>query len=131
MAICRRFPSITLWVDAICIIQLGLDERNSQVQLMSRIYRSADAVMSRLSIQKPWSSPKAKDQVHGLLSLLPFQAATDARDKIYAILSLLPSGSPAGYQVSRLSSVGFSSVYGVCGIPSVEWVSGFTLIRGT
>ncbi|VUC30110.1 unnamed protein product [Clonostachys rosea] len=41
----------TMWIDALCINQDDTAERNSQVQLMSRIYRSAWQVVSWLSDQ--------------------------------------------------------------------------------
>ncbi|KAH8647823.1 heterokaryon incompatibility protein-domain-containing protein [Xylariales sp. PMI_506] len=37
-----------LWVDAVCINQSSVQERNSQVQLMARIYSTADMVLSWL-----------------------------------------------------------------------------------
>ncbi|KAF2130650.1 HET-domain-containing protein, partial [Dothidotthia symphoricarpi CBS 119687] len=42
-----RYPDRTrdLWADALCINQFNLKERSSQVQLMSRIYSGAKAVL--------------------------------------------------------------------------------------
>lgn len=40
----RRGKDDTLWVDAICIDQNSLEEKNSQVALMARIYQSAKNV---------------------------------------------------------------------------------------
>ena len=37
--------SCYFWVDALCINQSDIDERNDQVQLMRRIYKQADSVM--------------------------------------------------------------------------------------
>lgn len=37
--------SITLWIDAICINQSDIREQNSQVEMMGRIYHSADNVV--------------------------------------------------------------------------------------
>ncbi|GAB1195639.1 hypothetical protein APSETT444_004901 [Aspergillus pseudonomiae] len=39
------------WVDAICINQEDIPEKNSQVLQMSSIYRSADAVLSWLGVE--------------------------------------------------------------------------------
>lgn len=38
----------TLWIDAICIDQKNIVERNNQVQLMSKIYEHADKVLAYL-----------------------------------------------------------------------------------
>lgn len=45
---------IPLWVDAICINQDNIAEKNAQVPLMSRIYASADMVIA-------WLGPEAND----------------------------------------------------------------------
>lgn len=45
----RRSESVVvLWVDAVCINQKNIKERNHQVQMMARIYRSAEKVISWL-----------------------------------------------------------------------------------
>ncbi|KAF2965914.1 hypothetical protein GQX73_g7663 [Xylaria multiplex] len=41
---------LTLWVDAICINQVDIDERNSQVALMALIYSRATAVVTWLGL---------------------------------------------------------------------------------
>ena len=41
----RTHRSRTLWVDALCINQRNIKERNHQVQMMGRIYRGANAVL--------------------------------------------------------------------------------------
>ncbi|KAF1980949.1 heterokaryon incompatibility, partial [Aulographum hederae CBS 113979] len=38
------YVPLRLWVDAVCINQQDIDERSSQVQLMSQIYRRAEQV---------------------------------------------------------------------------------------
>ena len=46
LAYARRFyADKPLWVDAICINQEDLDEKNYQVRMMSRIYKNADIVI--------------------------------------------------------------------------------------
>lgn len=37
-----------LWIDAVCINQLNVEERNRQVQMMARIYKSAEEVVAWL-----------------------------------------------------------------------------------
>jgi len=37
--------SILVWADALCIDQAGVEERNSQVQPMARIYRQAEMIV--------------------------------------------------------------------------------------
>jgi hypothetical protein len=48
--ICLRHPqdSVTLWIDAICIDQSNLQERNYQVKQMPNIYRAAQEVVAWL-----------------------------------------------------------------------------------
>ena len=41
----QQSEPITLWVDAICIDQSNRSERNSQVEMMDRIYTSAETVV--------------------------------------------------------------------------------------
>ncbi|KAK7913890.1 HET-domain-containing protein [Apiospora marii] len=43
-----KYQEITLWVDAICINQHDVDERNTQVQRMGDIYSLAESVISWL-----------------------------------------------------------------------------------
>lgn len=40
----RRFLSRTLWVDAVCINQADIEERNHEVSIMGHVYRSARQV---------------------------------------------------------------------------------------
>jgi len=54
-----------LWIDAICINQEDLQERNHQVQMMSRIYRSAQGVRVWLGANVPYFYGLSR-LVHGL-----------------------------------------------------------------
>ena len=45
LAVRRTYPEITIWIDAICINQSSISERNSQVQSMRDIYISASQVI--------------------------------------------------------------------------------------
>ncbi|TGJ81374.1 hypothetical protein E0Z10_g7399 [Xylaria hypoxylon] len=44
---------LTLWVDAVCINQISIDERNAQVALMALIYSRAAAVVTWLGLNEP------------------------------------------------------------------------------
>ncbi len=63
----------TFWIDAICINQKNIDERNTQVRLMKEIYRRAAEVVV-------WLGEDKKDSADGA-SLLPriHAAAQDAK----------------------------------------------------
>ncbi|KAL2124105.1 hypothetical protein VTJ04DRAFT_470 [Mycothermus thermophilus] len=54
---------IPLWIDALCINQDDIDERNSQVLLMGELYRHAAAVLS-------WLGGDEKQEDHPVLSSL-------------------------------------------------------------
>lgn len=43
-----ELASVLLWIDAVCINQEDIPERNSQVQMMGAIYRSATRIVSWL-----------------------------------------------------------------------------------
>jgi hypothetical protein len=46
LALRRRFGKLTIWVDAICINQADVAERNSQVPLMEDVYAQAESVLA-------------------------------------------------------------------------------------
>ena len=52
----------TLWVDAVCIDQISIAERNSQVTRMASIYRCAHSVVA-------WIGPESSDSKVALLTL--------------------------------------------------------------
>ncbi|KAE8340787.1 heterokaryon incompatibility protein-domain-containing protein [Aspergillus arachidicola] len=47
----QELADMPFWVDAICINQEDIPEKNSQVRQMSSIYRSADVVLSWLGVE--------------------------------------------------------------------------------
>ena len=55
----RRKEPVTLWIDAICINQDDIQERSSQVRLMSRVYHNARQVIVWLAQDE--ASPVDKD----------------------------------------------------------------------
>lgn len=58
----RRKEPVTLWIDAICINQDDIQERSSQIRLMSRIYHNARRVVAWLAQDEV--SPMAEDMNH-------------------------------------------------------------------
>lgn len=58
----RRHSDLVVWIDAICINQADILERNHQVALMRRIYSGADYVIAWLGAATPdldWDEPDA------------------------------------------------------------------------
>ena len=49
MTLCEKFQ--TYWIDAICIDQMNLRERNHQVQMMRQIYSNAESVYAWLGVE--------------------------------------------------------------------------------
>jgi hypothetical protein len=49
----RQNELVTIWVDAICINQRNVEERNSQVKMMWRIYAAAEKVRTWLDVEIP------------------------------------------------------------------------------
>lgn len=48
LVLCERLTEAYLWVDALCINQADISERNAQVAMMADIYSSANSVISWL-----------------------------------------------------------------------------------
>ncbi|TRX98003.1 hypothetical protein FHL15_001213 [Xylaria flabelliformis] len=96
-----------LWIDAICINQTDLSERNQQVALMSRIYRQANAVAVWLG------------------------GEDDPTQDAMQILCLLAEKSLQGPEIfNRIRSSGMSildeSTYRVLGLPRInlrQWIA--------
>ena len=49
----RKNEVVTIWVDAICINQRNVEERNSQVKMMWKIYAAAEKVRTWLDVEIP------------------------------------------------------------------------------
>jgi hypothetical protein len=60
-----RRRTLLLWVDSICIDQSNLEERNSQVALMCRVYTQAESVVIWLG-EEDESSTEAVRQISAL-----------------------------------------------------------------
>ena len=73
-----RLPTeeTVLWIDSICIDQTSIPERNSQVTLMSEIYRDADRVVVRLG--------EKDEAMAGAINLLQEIGASDGIREIGA-----------------------------------------------
>ncbi|KAI2624436.1 heterokaryon incompatibility protein-domain-containing protein [Xylaria nigripes] len=70
---------LTLWVDAVCINQADIDERNSQVALMDVIYSRAVAVATWLGLNKAslMSTVKTFDEDVGIQAAMTMRDAYD------------------------------------------------------
>jgi hypothetical protein len=73
-----QFANQNLWIDALCINQDNLDEKNHQVRRMATIYKSCECVLVWLGIEPPlralgdwldsgtWTAPLTRDIREGL-----------------------------------------------------------------
>ena len=61
-----------LWIDALCINQLDIDERNQQVQIMGQIYQTAERVLI-------WLGPATADSDIALDFLSSFEPIVGKR----------------------------------------------------
>ncbi|KAI8659127.1 HET domain-containing protein [Fusarium sp. Ph1] len=70
----EQFPNRvqSLWVDAVCINQQDFDERTRQVQLMSRVYKSAAVVLA-------WLGPGDHSLAYSTINLLAKEMHDDTR----------------------------------------------------
>ena len=59
-----------VWIDAICIDQHSLQERNHQVQMMGQIYRNASYVVACLNAARPRDSKRLKREAQSLHTTL-------------------------------------------------------------
>lgn len=57
------------WIDAICINQEDLEERNRQVEMMWRIYRCADQVIVWLGIDRREEMERVKRMIYRLIAM--------------------------------------------------------------
>lgn len=85
----REQPGMLFWIDALCINQNDLEERNQQVRIMGQIFQSAAMVLSWLGIANAdveqvfdlmttvWSSSPSEDELDKLPMLHPDQSEDD------------------------------------------------------
>ncbi|KAH8811287.1 heterokaryon incompatibility protein-domain-containing protein [Xylogone sp. PMI_703] len=59
-----------VWIDAICIDQKNIQERNHQVQMMGKIYRNANYVVACLNAARPRDSKHLKREAEDLHRIL-------------------------------------------------------------
>ncbi|KAF5237883.1 hypothetical protein FANTH_10597 [Fusarium anthophilum] len=78
----------SLWIDAICINQSDVDERNSQVRLMDCIYSSASCVISWLGLED--DPIDYVEQMRKARSLIELVRSCSTED-LFALLSDSPS----------------------------------------
>lgn len=77
-----------IWVDAVCIDQGHIEERNHQVQQMGRIYSEAEEVIAWLDLPTP-GRENATTDVGKLVSPLHDVTITDVNRLSWAVLDLL------------------------------------------
>jgi hypothetical protein len=70
----RQSEDVVLWVDAICIDQNNLEERNHQVGIMRSIYKNASRVIV-------WLGPSSEDSIQALE--LVFELVDHSHDRAY------------------------------------------------
>lgn len=85
----REQPGMFFWIDALCINQNDLEERNQQVRVMGQIFQSASMVLSWLGaanaqvelafdlMSKVWSSSPNEDESDRLPVIHPGQSEDD------------------------------------------------------
>ncbi|KAK2736972.1 heterokaryon incompatibility protein [Colletotrichum kahawae] len=79
-ALRRKNEVVTVWVDALCIDQYNRDERTQQVQMMTKIYSTADSVAV-------WLGPEADRSSEATDFLLRLTQQSGSPDKITKLLS--------------------------------------------
>jgi hypothetical protein len=102
----QRDSSVLLWIDALCIDQSNLVERNHQVQLMARIFNTATGVLVWLGY--------AADDSGFVMDLLPLHkihlhCIALEQQTLYKFSSYMPQDSLA---IHRAEPLGFFSTIG-------------------
>ncbi|KAI8937879.1 hypothetical protein NX059_005566 [Plenodomus lindquistii] len=93
-AVRQQYRRRTVWIDAICIDQIHVEERNRQVNLMSSIYQTASQVLAYLGPGTTETRP-ALYRVMSLLETMSLKGnveypqSYDMRDDIRTLLQLL------------------------------------------
>jgi hypothetical protein len=98
----KRDVSRALWIDAICIDQSSVEERNQQVQHMDKVYRKAELVICWLGEGTP-ATDRAFTQLHSYAKIVeaPLLAA-NAKVRITKLM--LNKGKVKFYGKSRNAS---------------------------
>jgi hypothetical protein len=114
----------TIWVDALCINQEDIDERNHQVQIMSRVYREATKVLIYLgeSSEDTDAAFSFSATVRRRLSMppLPRVLSFGATEKAKALMALCYR--PYWRRVWIIQEIlAASQLEIMCGTKSMEW----------
>ena len=88
----REQPGMLLWIDALCINQDDVSERNAQVRIMGNIFRSASMVLSWLGTPDPYSTI---GHAFELMSTVWTPSNTEAQDLSDSLPILRPGQSEA------------------------------------
>lgn len=125
----REQPGMLLWIDALCINQKDIGERNRQVQIMGQIFQSAAMVLSWLGPENTkieqafdlmscvWSSSSTGDEYDHLPMLHANQTEDDLWDSVAEACSLQYWARVWVVQEILLSS----NNYLLCGTKSLPW----------
>ena len=125
----REQPGMMLWIDALCINQQNIDERNRQVRIMGQIFQSAAMVLSWLGpanskieqafdlMGHVWSSSNTEDDSENLPVPSTNQTEDDLWQSMVEVCSLLYWGRVWVVQEILLSS----NNYLLCGRKTLPW----------
>lgn len=121
-----RYPNEKriLWIDAICINQVNHEERNHQVQMMSRIYSGAKQVCVWLG-EDTDDSTTAISFIREIMELDNFDAASASKEAVSKWHSLLILMQRPWFSrrwvVQEIALARSATIY--CGIDNISWTS--------
>lgn len=101
----------TLWVDAICINQRNVDERNQHVGIMLQVYQAAGQVVI-------WLGPEANNSQLGMALVPKLVAANKKREE-----------TDDARTIHELRNVGIRQIYGLPPSFDNAWRALFTILR--
>ncbi|KAI0533773.1 heterokaryon incompatibility protein-domain-containing protein [Xylaria digitata] len=96
--------ALVVWADAVCINQADDAEKSDQVQMMSRIYKSAALVAA-------WLGPESDDSHKAIKQLQDFKELTfSMMGQIDEIENMFESGQPEGGEMPPRQNIDFLPV---------------------
>ncbi|KAK0646920.1 heterokaryon incompatibility protein-domain-containing protein [Cercophora newfieldiana] len=114
-----------LWIDAVCIDQDDLGERNHQVQMMSRIYTRSEQVcvwLGEADSDSEMAINFIRDEIRELRNFDTISSNTEYSKKWRALMSLMQrEWFFRRWVVQEIALAGAATVY--CGPHSVPWKS--------
>jgi hypothetical protein len=115
----------TLWVDAVCIDQCHIEERNHQVNMMRTIYSSADRVLVWLGAPEP-DSDFVMDAINSTIQVPP----SERLRLRFALRSLCERPWFFRIWVVQELVVARADPVVVCGARQVQWSAFVTALKG-